>query len=340
MDDTLSYRPAILPRPVIRPSIPFSLSSVKSVGSPQLEPPASPGCRAEDQFQCWAPQKLLSRSRWFDYYLAAPRTRAPAAGQPAGTEPTPRGAYLLRVIRTDLDEPRRWQAIDRISRRLLAAEAFHHPQAVPVLDAEVDRAPFFVVEPFIPGLALSQWRDAEQESCTLSRVIWTLRQIAELINAAHDHERVHLGLAPQHLLVGPDGKVMLTGWCQTHQVQQRTWLPVETVEDLLCLAPEVALPAYRAQTASDVYAWGVLAYWLLSGRWPFEIDSVESLQAAHRQQIPVELQVVQPSCPGPLNQLVNQALAKNPLRRPASKFLLDCLISIEIDHLHDQRRMG
>ena len=41
-----------------------------------------------------------------------------------------------------------------------------------------------------------------------------------------------------------------------------------------------------------------------------------------------------------MTQLVNLALAKNPLRRPAPKYLVDCLISIEIDHLHDGRKIG
>lgn len=313
---------------------------MNSVGTTHLEAPAQPFCPAPDQFQCWAPQSLLGRSRWFDYYLAAPRTRGQSEGGAARQDSLQRTSYLLRVVRPDLDETRRWQAIDRLSRRLLAAESFNHPQAVPVLDAEVDHPPFFTVEPFIPGLSLSQWRDAEKESCTISRIIWTLRQVAELINAAHEHERVHLGITPQHLLIGPDGKVTLTGWCQTHQIQQRTWLPQETIEDVICQAPETAITPYRAQSSSDIYAWGVLAYWLMSEQWPCTGDSVEALQLAHRQRLPSDLQVLQPHCPGPLNQLVTQALAKHPLRRPAPKFLLDCLISIEIDHLHDLRKIA
>lgn len=313
---------------------------VNSVGTSHPEPTSQPTRQVPDHFQCWAPQSLLGRSRWFDYYLAAPRTRGQSEGGAARTEGTQRSSYFLRVVRQDLEEARRWQAIDRLSRRLIAAEAFSHPQAVPVLDAELDRSPFFVVEPFVPGLSLLQWRDAEKESCTVSRIIWTLRQVAELINAAHEHDRVHLGISPQHLLIGSDGKVTLTGWCQTHQTQQRTWLPQETIDDIICQAPETAIGPYRAHSASDVYSWGVLAYWLMSEHWPFASDTVEGLQTAHRQQLPAELQVRQPHCPGPLNQLVTQALAKNPLRRPGPKFLLDCLISIEIDHLHDLRRVA
>ncbi len=313
---------------------------VKSVGTHHLEPVRSLPSETADTFHCWAPQSSLGQSRWFDYHLAAPRTRNTAEGGAAGASTPPKSHYLLRVVRQDLDETRRWQAIDRLSRRLLVAESLTHPQAVPVLDAEVDRPPFFVVEPFLAGRPLAQWRDAEKESCTLSRALWTLRQLAELINAIHEHDRVHLGISPQHLLMGPDGKITLTGWCQAHQQQQRTWLPLETLDDVACLAPEAAQENYRASTASDVYAWGVVAYWLVSGKYPFTSSHPAECVVAHRQQIPLDLQVAEPNCPGPLNQLVNLALSKNPLRRPAPKYLLDCLISIEIDYLHDLRRIG
>lgn len=293
-----------------------------------------------ERFHCWAPVACVARSRWFDYFQAAPRTRGTIEGGAARSDTPARGDYLLRVIRTDLDETRRWQAIDRLSRRLLVAEAFQHPQVVPVLDSEVDAPPFFMVEPFVAGQRLAAWRNSERESCTISRMLWILRQLAELISTTHDYDRVHLAIAPEHLLVNQEGKITLTGWCQAHQSQQRAWIPQETTEDVCCLAPEATLEKYRAQTSSDIYAWGVLAYWLFANRFPFAAETVPGLIAAHRQEIPLELQVVQPLCPGPLNQLVNLALAKNPLRRPTPKYLVDCLISIEIDHLHDARKVA
>lgn len=298
-----------------------------------IESTLRPCAPAGEEYHCWAPQRLLASSRWFEYHLAAPRTRGNNEGGAV------RADYVLRKIRPELTEERRWQAIDRLSRRLLAAEAVKHPGAMPVLDAEVDRAPFFLIEPYLPETTLEQF---EGQRGSISRVIWILRQVAEIVSATHDSDRVHLDLCPHHVYLSRDGKVTLTGWSNTHRVGQRTWLPLETTQDAAYRAPESADSDYRAHPSADIYAWGLLAYWLLTGQAACQAagDAPAEILKAHRRQIPVDAQVRQPACPGGLNQLITCALAKHPMRRPHTKSLVDALISIEIDHLHDQRSLA
>lgn len=272
---------------------------------------------------------MIARSRWFECFLATPRQASSAAT-------SERGQYFLRTIRSDLDESRRWQAIDRLSRRAMAAESLSHPGIIPVLDAELDRSPFYVVEPFVAGCSLNVLRSG----CTatsVSRLLWIARQVAEIISVSHDQDRVHLGVSPEHIIVGDDGKVSVGGWSQSHKAGQRTWLPMETVEDILHQAPETISANYRAENSADVYSMGILIYWLFAGCCPFASNDAVTVAAGHRNRIAPDLQSIQSSCPGPINQLVTQMLAKNPLRRPTMKSLVDQMISIEIDHLHDQR---
>ncbi len=272
---------------------------------------------------------MIARSRWFECFLATPR----AVTAETTSE---RGDYFLRTIRADLDETRRWEAIDRLSRRALAAESVSYPGIIPVLDAELDRPPFYIVEPFVAGRSLNVLTSGSQAT-SVSRLLWIARQVAEILSVSHDQDRVHLGVSPEHVIVGDDGKVNVGGWSQSHKAGQRTWLPIETSEDVFHLAPETITANYRAENSADVYSMGILIYWLFAGCCPFAADDAVTVAAGHRNRIAPDLQSIQSLCPGPINQLVAQMLAKNPLRRPAMKSLVDQLISIEIDHLHDQR---
>ena len=92
---------------------------------------------------------------------------------------------------------------------------------------------------------------------------------------------------------------------------------------------------YRGTEASDVYSIGAMIYRLFAGQPPFEVPNMLLLEKYARNCLHEDLQVLQPSCPGALNQLVNQMLTKNPERRPNLKVIIDQLISLEIEHFQD-----
>jgi len=70
---------------------------------------------------------------------------------------------------------------------------------------------------------------------------------------------------------------------------------------------------------SDVYALGILAFELFSGRSPYEASSPGQMLAAHLQQEPADLGRLRPDLGADLVKLVSRCLSKGAARRPLAR---------------------
>ena len=83
------------------------------------------------------------------------------------------------------------------------------------------------------------------------------------------------------------------------------------------LAPEQAA-GEQAGPAADLYALGVVAYQLLSGRLPYEAQSLTELALKQQREVPPRLDELNPEVSPQLAMAVDRALALDPRQRPAS----------------------
>jgi len=173
----------------------------------------------------------------------------------------------------------------RLVREARAAAALDHPNAVAIFDVgEVAGAPYIVME-FVEGRTLrGEIGDAE---VPLSKKIAWLADVARALAAAHRRGLVHRDVKPENVMVRSDGVVKVLdfgiarragGRVDPHgptrpTAQETPTLPTLTVEGVrlgtpLYMSPE-QIRGEELDGRADQFAWGVLAYELLSGRLPW-----------------------------------------------------------------------
>lgn len=273
---------------------------------------------------CWRLGTQVSGSRWYSIFRAAPKTYSEESQHD----------FVLKIINPELTKELVPHAIDRLGREAHATEQITQPNVIRLLDAELDRAPFFLVQPWITGRSLDSLL-SRSPYLSLSRMLWVLRQTAEGVRAGHEKSRVHLGIDPSHIIIGSTGRVSLLGWSNSHLEGEATWLPHDQLQLARYTAPECFEGDYSANSLSDVYALGSLIYHAIALRPPFEGQTIEAVKIHHQESIAEDLIFLQPECPTRLNHLVKQMLIKDPSARPSFREVLDELISIEIEHLSD-----
>ena len=200
---------------------------------------------------------------------------------------------------------------ERFRREARQAGSLNHPGIAAVFDyGEEARSAYLVME-LIPGEPLSAVL-ARRGPLPAEAVTSLLRQAAAALGAAHHAGIVHRDVKPGNLLVQPNGQVKITDFGIARALGTSTLtLRGQVLGTAAYLSPEQAA-GRTATAASDVYSLGVVAYEALTGRPPFEGETV-SVALAHTQQAPPPLPTTVPPA---LRGVIAQAMAKRPADRP------------------------
>jgi serine/threonine-protein kinase len=153
----------------------------------------------------------------------------------------------------------------------------------------------------------------------LHEALDVLASIADVLAAVHHAGVAHRDVKPSNIVLSVGGRVVLTdfGILAAERYVSRDARIVGTVE---YMAPETIVGNVAPGMAYlvDLYAFGVVAFETLTGHLPFEADSATRLMQRHLSVLAPMLSGFRSDIPGPLDVLVRELLAKDPLDRPQS----------------------
>ena len=214
---------------------------------------------------------------------------------------------------------RREYADDETFLERFRAEARHaaslsHPGIASVYDYGEDGGTAFLVMELVDGEALSH-RIKREGAMPTAMAVPLIQQAAAALQAAHDAGVVHRDVKPANLLVTADDQIKITDF---GIARARDQVPItrtgEVVGTAQYLSPEQAL-GRPATPRSDLYALGVVAYEALTGRRPFDADTVVATAVAQVHDAPEPLP---DDIPPQVADQVLKAMAKDPADRPVS----------------------
>ena len=206
----------------------------------------------------------------------------------------------------------------------MMAASLQNPHIVPVLAAgDADGLPFFTM-PFVEGESLRALLD-RKDPLALREELKILRDVASALAYAHERGIIHRDIKPDNILVSGDS-AMVTDFGVAKALSSAK--PEEVAHSLTEAGMSLGTPAYMAPEQilgddidgrTDIYAWGVVAYELLTRAHPFaDRKSAQALIAAHVSEKPVNIARRRPDLPPAIADIVMRSLEKNRDQRPAN----------------------
>ena len=233
--------------------------------------------------------------------------------------------YLARQISLDrevalkvLPPTSSASAVARFHTEALAAARLHHPGIVPVHDfGEVDGRPYYAME-YVDGQDLSAGSGGRPVDAT--RAAQRVAEIARAVAHAHRAGVIHRDLKPGNVLVDSGGRASITDFGLAKRLDEEVALTLtgEVLGSPGFMAPEQAEGRRDVDARCDVYGLGAILYHLLTGRPPFQADSVASTL---RQVLNDEVRPPRchnPAVPADLETITLRCLAREPGRRYAT----------------------
>jgi serine/threonine protein kinase len=241
-----------------------------------------------------------------------------------------RAPYAIKLLKPRWhDEP---AAVKLLRREARVGRAVSHPHLVPILAAHVHEPPYYAVMPWIEGSTLSAVV-AKDNRPELPLALWIVRQTAEALAALDAAGWLHADVKPANIMVSPEGHATLLDLgCARRSHEAGETADGALTGTIAYMAPERLTSALRADIRGDIFSLGVTLFELLTGQLPFDAADMAALARAHRQNEPRDVRQLAPHVPHTVAQLVQQMLAKEPLRRPQTPGeLVARLAALEID---------
>jgi eukaryotic-like serine/threonine-protein kinase len=209
------------------------------------------------------------------------------------------------------------QFVARFRREALAAARLVHPNVVQVFDFGLDERTgrHYIVMELVSGRSGAEIL-REEGVLRVSDALAMVLQACRGLDYAHRNGVVHRDVKPGNLLRADDGVVKLADFGIAKAISEESGITQvgSVIGTAAYLAPEQAA-GERVGPPADLYALGVVTYQFLSGRLPYEAQSLTELALKQQRESPPPLDELNPEVGPALAAAVERALALDPRDR-------------------------
>jgi serine/threonine-protein kinase len=219
----------------------------------------------------------------------------------------------------------------RFEREVRAVTGLTHFNTVRVYDyGRADDGSFYYVMEYLDGPTLEALVK-RAGPLDPARAVYLLRQVCGALAEAHAAGLVHRDLKPGNVIVATLGGQLdvakLLDFGLVHDLSAATDDRLTQAGVVMgtpaYMSPEQAAGESAVDARGDLYSLGAVAFFLLTGRPPFEGRTHGQFLTAHLTQAPPDVRTIRPDVPADLAAVVARCLAKNPAERFQSAADLD-----------------
>lgn len=218
----------------------------------------------------------------------------------------------IKTFRSPDGEDADWQQRNRLLAEADRAGSLDHPNIVKIYDVDEQSDPAYIVMEYVDGPTLDTLLHTSPPDSDLSVAI--LRQAAEALDYAHNQGIIHRDIKPANLMLDSRNTLKITdfGIAKRAGTATQTTGVMGTPE---YMSPEQLEGRPDIDGRADQFALATIAYLLVTGRKPFEADTVTALSHLIANKNPVPPSQVNRNLGRQVDAVIARALSKNRDRR-------------------------
>jgi serine/threonine protein kinase len=204
--------------------------------------------------------------------------------------------------------------VERFKREAKTAGALSHPNIIPIYAVRETEGLLYFVMKFVEGRPLdSVIKELGRLPIAMAQTI--LAQVGGALAYAHRRGVVHRDVKPANIMIDEEGWAVVTDFGIAK---------VETAEGLTMTGATIGTPYYMSPEQcsskgvtgqSDQYSLGIVAFEMLTGKPPFNGDSMMAIMRAQFMDAVPDLGSIRSDCPPALAAAVARMVEKEPEKR-------------------------
>src|SRR5439155_733184 len=211
-------------------------------------------------------------------------------------------------------------SVERLRREAGLAMRLDHANVCRILRlGESEDGLIYLVMPFLDGELLSDL-EVRGGPMELGNGIDVLRQVCAGLHHAHELQIVHRDLKPENIMLVPEdggrNRAVVMDFGLAKERRADPAIAKLTATGIILGTPEFMSPEQirgrPLDARSDIYALGVVAFEMFTGKLPFQGRNAQEMMIARLRDQPMPLRQLRPDLPANLDKALGRALQANP----------------------------
>ena len=218
----------------------------------------------------------------------------------------------IKTIRFDLasETTDNEEIMQRFMREAQAAGRLSHPNIITIFDVGREKDLTYIVMQFIEGPSL-QRLIAHGEKFSIQEITKIMEQVCGALDYAHQHGIVHRDIKPGNILLDNVRKPFICDFGVARVDTSTLTQSGTAVGTPSYMSPEQVM-GKKVDKRSDIFSLGCILYEFLTGRRPFEAESITTVIYKIINEEPPSLSEVKKGLPAGFEKIIGKALAKDP----------------------------
>ncbi len=222
------------------------------------------------------------------------------------------GHIAMKLMRTNPAPPA--QIVKRFFREAETLKQLKHPNIVRIYGYGKEEPFYYIAMEYINGETVENIVK-RHGPLKVKHALFVLREIAEAISFAHQHNIVHRDIKPDNVIITPDSKVKIIDFGLVKVEGSNVTMTGQIMGTPMYMAPEQA-EGVESDERTDIYSAGAVGFYMLGGIGPYKgKHGLEILLQKIRDEKPFDLVKLNPKVPSSVAQLIYRMMARFPENR-------------------------